>query len=160
MGWYQSAIQILGEDKRSAWLANAYLLNAIASRALGDAAGELRSLDAADAILGSLANPGDLARRSRDLRHRASSEIRTKTEFGDALSDREIAVLELAGSGLNQREIADQLFISYNTVKSHLKSTYRKLGATSRSDALTRLADLRAGSDASPRVPAADHEHD
>ena len=160
VGWHQSAIQILGEDKRSAWLANAYLLNAIAYRALGDAADELRSLDAADAILGSLANPGDLARRSRDLRHRASSEIRTKTEFGDALSDREIAVLELAGSGLNQREIADQLFISYNTVKSHMKSTYRKLGATSRSDALTRLADLRAGSDASPRVPAADHEHD
>ncbi|MGB8385734.1 MAG: LuxR C-terminal-related transcriptional regulator, partial [Dermatophilaceae bacterium] len=114
LGWYQSAIQILGEDKRSAWLANAHLLSAIAARALGDAAGELRSLNAADAILGSLANPGDLARRSRDLRHRASSEIRTKTEFGDALSDREIAVLELAGSGLNQREIADQLFISYN----------------------------------------------
>ena len=160
VGWHHSAIHIFGEDKRSAWLANAYLLNATACHALGDAADELGSLDAADAILGSLANPGNLARRSRDLRHRAGSEIRTKTEFGDTLSDREIAVLELAGSGLNQREIADQLFISYNTVKSHMKSTYRKLGATSRSDALSRLADLRAGSDTSPRVPAADHEHD
>ena len=78
VGWYNSAIEILGADRRSAWLANAYLLNAVACRALGDAAGEVHSLDAADAILGSLANPGDLARRSRDLRHRASSEIRSQ----------------------------------------------------------------------------------
>ena len=98
----------------------------------GDAAGEVRCLDAADAILDTLSDPGDLPRRSRDLRQRASSVMRTWTEFGEELSDREIAVLQLAGEGLTQREIADQLFISYNTVKSHLRSTYRKLGATSR----------------------------
>jgi LuxR family maltose regulon positive regulatory protein len=64
------------------------------------------------------------------------------TAFGEELSSREVAVLQLAAEGLTQREIADQLFISYNTVKSHLKATYRKLGATSRDDALTRWADL------------------
>ena len=71
------------------------------------------------------------------------------TEFGEELSSREIVVLQLAADGLTQREIADQLFISYNTVKTHLKATYRKLGATSRDDALSRYA--RPGAARRPR---------
>ena len=143
VGWFESAVQIFGQGKRSAWLANAYLLEAGAMQALGDATGAVRCLDEADAILDTLSNPGDLHGRSMQLRHQAGSGMRTWTEFGQQLSDREIAVLRLAGEGLTQREIADQLFISYNTVKSHLKSTYRKLGATSRDEALTRLAEVR-----------------
>ncbi len=60
VGWFESAIEILGDGKRSAWLANAYLLNACAFHALGDATGETACLDAADAILDTLPNPGDL----------------------------------------------------------------------------------------------------
>ena len=62
------------------------------------------------------------------------------TQFGEQLSARETAVLQLAAAGLTQREIADQLFISYNTVKTHFKTTYRKLGATSRLDALAQFS--------------------
>ena len=87
---------------------------------------EIGCLDAADAILDMLPNPGDLMRRSADLRQRASTDSRTLTAFGEGLSDREIAVLRLASQGLTQREIANQLFISYNTVKSHLRTTYRE----------------------------------
>ena len=86
--------------------------------------------------------PATCRDRSEELRRRASSVTRTWTEFGEQLSDREIAVLRLAGEGLTQREIADQLFISYNTVKSHLKTSYRKLGATSRDEALIRSGEL------------------
>jgi LuxR family maltose regulon positive regulatory protein len=154
VGWFGSAIEILGDGKRSAWLANAYLLNACALQALGDTKSEVRCLDAADAILDTLPDPGDLPLRSKRLRKQASSVIRNWTEFGEELSDREIAVLQLAGEGLTQREVADQLFISYNTVKSHLRSTYRKLGATSRDDALARLADLQA--DGTRSLPGVD----
>lgn len=140
--WFDAALDILGPTTRSVWRANAHLLHARASHTLGDAAAETRSLDLADAILDRLPDPGDLHRRSRQLREGLPTS-RHVTEFGEQLSSREVAVLQLAADGLTQREIADQLFISYNTVKSHLKTTYRKLGATSREDALARWAELR-----------------
>ena len=47
-------------------------------------------------------------------------------------SERELDVLRLLGGQLSQREIGDVLFISFNTVKTHSKSIYRKLGVGSR----------------------------
>ncbi len=139
--WFDEALDILGPTTRSIWRANAHLLHACASHALGDAAAETKSLEMADAILDRLPDPGDLHARSRQLRQGLAT-ARHVTEFGEQLSSREVAVLQLAADGLTQREIADQLFISYNTVKSHLKTTYRKLGATSREDAVARWAEL------------------
>ena len=86
------------------------------------------------------------------LRENLRTVARHQTGFGEELSSREIVVLQLAADGLTQREIADQLFISYNTVKTHLKSTYRKLGATSRHDALERFAELDVSQPVVPPV--------
>ena len=41
-------------------------------------------------------------------------------------------------TGLSRREIGEQLYISLNTVKTHTRELYRKLGASSRSDAVAR----------------------
>ena len=49
-----------------------------------------------------------------------------------ALSPREFTVLRFLASRLTQREIADDLFVSMNTLKSHIRSLYRKLGVQSR----------------------------
>ncbi|MEM9889560.1 MAG: LuxR C-terminal-related transcriptional regulator [Actinomycetota bacterium] len=59
-----------------------------------------------------------------------------------ALSDRELAVALLLRGDLTQREIADELYIAPSTVKTHIKSIYRKLGVSKRSAAVTRAADL------------------
>ena len=141
---FEAAIEILASGVRSGWLANAYLLQAVVCEKLGDAAGEMQNLDAADAILARLPSPGVLPARSERLRRGAAAAGRHVTRFGEQLSAREVAVLQLAAEGLTQREIADQLFISYNTVKSHIKTTYRKLGATSRRDALAQLSNVSA----------------
>jgi DNA-binding NarL/FixJ family response regulator len=57
----------------------------------------------------------------------------------DRLTARELEVLKLVGSGLANREIADQLNRSTRTVDAHLRSIYAKLGIRTRS-AATRYA--------------------
>ncbi len=60
----------------------------------------------------------------------------------EPLTDRELEVLRLFRSDLSLREIADQIYISHNTIKGYTKSIYRKLGVTSRSAALEAAVDL------------------
>ena len=52
------------------------------------------------------------------------------------LTERELTVLRLLPSELSQREIGAALFVSLNTVKSHARSIYRKMGVDTRDDAV------------------------
>jgi LuxR family transcriptional regulator, maltose regulon positive regulatory protein len=60
----------------------------------------------------------------------------------DELTVREQAVLDLLPTGLSAREIADELGISRDTVKTHTKRIYQKLGVSSRRSAVARGRDL------------------
>ena len=57
-------------------------------------------------------------------------------------SPAELAVLRGLATGLSQREIGVRLYISMNTVKTHVRELYRKLGVTSRADAVARAQAL------------------
>jgi LuxR family maltose regulon positive regulatory protein len=57
------------------------------------------------------------------------------------LSEREQTVLALLPSLLNAREIADEFTVSVNTVKSHIRSIYAKLGVSSRREAVRQAHD-------------------
>jgi LuxR family maltose regulon positive regulatory protein len=57
-------------------------------------------------------------------------------------SPAELAVLRYLATGLSRRDIAGRLYISLNTVKSHTRELYRKLGASSRADAVARADAL------------------
>jgi LuxR family maltose regulon positive regulatory protein len=59
-----------------------------------------------------------------------------------ALSDSELAVLRLLPGTLSNREIGEQLFVSINTVKTHLRNIYAKLGISSREQAVSRAREL------------------
>src|SRR5262249_22200278 len=60
----------------------------------------------------------------------------------DPPSSRRLAALRLLPSELSLREIGGALFISHNTVKTHAQRIYRKLGADSRAEAVTRAREL------------------
>lgn len=55
---------------------------------------------------------------------------------GPRLTTREIEIMELISAGLNNRRIADRLFISEKTVKNHVHSIYKRLGAVGRDHAI------------------------
>ena len=60
----------------------------------------------------------------------------------EELSSREMSVLRLLGSELSVAEIGEELYISRNTVKTHVRGIYRKLDAESRADAVARAKEL------------------
>jgi len=60
----------------------------------------------------------------------------------EPLTDREHDVLRLLNSELSLREIANEMYISYNTVKGYTKSIYRKFGVSSRAAALDTAREL------------------
>lgn len=58
----------------------------------------------------------------------------TRTHF--EMTDRELEVLALLADGLNNREIAEQLYVSRSTVKTHVSNILTKLGVSSRTEAV------------------------
>jgi LuxR family maltose regulon positive regulatory protein len=62
--------------------------------------------------------------------------------LSEPLSERELEVLRLIASGLSNREIAQELFITPGTAKRHVHNIYRKLEVRSRTQAIARARDL------------------
>jgi LuxR family maltose regulon positive regulatory protein len=67
----------------------------------------------------------------------------TRAPYEEDLSERELAVLRLLATDLTQREIGEELYVSFNTVKTHVKSIFRKLDVATRPDAVSRARELR-----------------
>jgi DNA-binding NarL/FixJ family response regulator len=71
-------------------------------------------------------------------RHAAVSDDRDEAGYEEALTAREVQVLELLAEGLPNKAIAARLHISDQTVKFHVSSISAKLGAANRTDAVRR----------------------
>jgi len=63
-------------------------------------------------------------------------------DLPDPLTQRELTILRFLGTSMSTAEIADELCLSVNTVKTHLAAIYRKLPATGRRDAVLRAREL------------------
>jgi len=107
-----------------------------ARAARGDRAGGAEALAEAKSILDIYpdagAFPGLLKRQEQRLRSRQSQA----GQLGDELTERELDVVRFLPGELTTRQIAHRLYVAQSTVRTQVKSIYRKLGVSSREDAV------------------------
>jgi LuxR family maltose regulon positive regulatory protein len=120
-------------------LGSALIALAQVRQSRGDRAGAVALIGEARETIARCADAGELGRSlaaaEGALRARSRGAGRATTER-DELTEREIAVLRLLEGELSRREIADSLYVSLDTVKTHIRGIYRKLGAGTREDAV------------------------
>jgi LuxR family maltose regulon positive regulatory protein len=94
--------------------------------------------------LDELGHEGRVATLAAEVEREIEQAI-SRASGGDVLdppTPAELAVLHLLASELSVRQIGERLFLSPNTVRSHTRSIYRKLGVNSRTDAIARADAL------------------
>jgi LuxR family transcriptional regulator, maltose regulon positive regulatory protein len=149
------------------WLAEAFMLEAITRDALGDPAGadgaleralDLAERDGALLVFVLFPAPGLLQRHARhrtahgallaDILNLLVGQTPTPPTAPqpplEALSGSEIRVLRYLPTNLSLSEIADQLYVSRNTVRTHVRHLHTKLGTHGRSDTVARALGLLA----------------
>jgi LuxR family maltose regulon positive regulatory protein len=120
--------------------ADTLLRQAVILRAANDHDAASAALAEAKEVIASCVDPGTLRARLTALED-APRVHRQTSESGD-LSDRELVILRMLSGSLSERDIGRELYLSHNTVHSHTKSIYRKLGVTSRTQALEHAREL------------------
>jgi LuxR family transcriptional regulator, maltose regulon positive regulatory protein len=122
--------------------AHTLVLLAAARQGQDDLAGAGTLRQRACELIGELADPGMLpALLQRTSRTPGPAPLR-QAKVSGSLTERELAVLRLLPTRLSTPEIGRELHVSVNTVRSQVRSVYRKLGATSRAEAVTLAQEL------------------
>lgn len=95
-------------------------------------------------IVDRCADPGIVGRYLArvEARHQLASPPSSNAALVEELTDRELAVLRYLPAPMSQREIATELYVSLNTVKTHCKAIYRKLGVSDRKAAVQAARDF------------------
>ncbi len=109
--------------------------------ALSDPGGAIAVLNQVRDILQQRPDLGSLSRQAAQLR--AEPGRNGAPDVGaSSLTAAELRLLPLLSTHLSYQEIGERLYVSKNTVKSQAYSVFRKLGASSRSEAVSRARDL------------------
>ncbi len=109
---------------------------------LSDVHGAATLLHETDDILHRRPRLGTLVADAEEVRGRLSTASEQSSGWASTLTAAELRLLPLLTTHLSFREIADRLFVSRNTVKTQAISVYRKLDASSRSEAIDRAVEL------------------
>ena len=138
------------------WLSvQAQLELAAAHLDLGDPRGAITLYHEAQEIMRRRPRLGMLVARSEEIASRIPDTADASSGWAATLTAAELRLLPLLTTHLSFREIAERLFVSRNTVKTQAISIYRKLDASSRSEAIERAIALGLV-DAAPASRAAD----
>lgn len=127
-------------------IVKALSVKSVIIRRLGNdqTAGELREEAAAlahDRVRGGIM-PQLFAATHPEQPSAAAFSRQTGGPADEDLTLRELEILRLLATWLSRREIGDQLYVSLNTIKTHQRAIYRKLGVDNREDAVRRAREL------------------
>jgi LuxR family maltose regulon positive regulatory protein len=110
--------------------------------ALADSPGARTLMREIDDLLRRRPDMGNLSGQAETLRAQLSRESGASGPAASALTAAELRLLPMLCTHLSIPEIAEEIFLSRNTVKTQVNSIYRKLGVSSRNEAVTRSRDL------------------
>jgi LuxR family transcriptional regulator, maltose regulon positive regulatory protein len=110
--------------------------------ALADLPGARTLMREIDDLLRRRPEMGTLVGQAGTLRAQLSKESSASGPAASALTAAELRLLPMLSTHMSIPEIAGEMFLSRNTIKSEVNSIYRKLGASSRSQAVTRSREL------------------
>jgi LuxR family maltose regulon positive regulatory protein len=110
--------------------------------ALADSDGSRTLLREAEDVIRRRPDLGTLPQQALELRAELANAVSLDDGWASTLTAAELRLLPLLTTHLSFREIAERLYVSRNTVKSQAISVYRKLGASSRSEAIERAVHL------------------
>jgi LuxR family maltose regulon positive regulatory protein len=110
--------------------------------ALADRAGARTLMQEIDELLNRRPGLGTLVGQADEIRDRLAKVRGPDVPGASALTGAELRLLPMLCTHLSVPEIGAELVLSPHTIKSRMKSIYRKLGATSRSQAVTRAREL------------------
>jgi LuxR family transcriptional regulator, maltose regulon positive regulatory protein len=130
------ALQVLPTDSYRVQYAQAMVELAGVRHARGDADGAHAAVEGARQSIATFADPGMLGSLLDRTERAVGRPVRRRPSAAEALTDRELVVLRLLATTLSQPEIAHELYVSVNTVRTHIQGIYRKLGVASRQEAV------------------------
>jgi LuxR family transcriptional regulator, maltose regulon positive regulatory protein len=126
----------------SLWHVHVLLVLAGIRAARGELSVATEELARAREAIASFTDPGRLPELAADVEHSLKQARIGAAVAVEEPTAAEFAVLRLLATDLTQREIGRALYLSLNTVKTHTRGIYRKLGARSRDEAITRASAL------------------
>jgi LuxR family transcriptional regulator, maltose regulon positive regulatory protein len=136
------ALELFGIDSMGVHRAFALLLLASVRHGRGELPSARALVDQARELVEQSADPGMLPALLEQTETALGARPRRRVQVDAPLTDRELAVLRLLPTRLSNQEIGRELYVSPNTVRSHVQAIYRKLEVSSRAEAVTQARQL------------------
>jgi LuxR family transcriptional regulator, maltose regulon positive regulatory protein len=138
----ERALELFEVDSMSLHRTLALLVRASVRHGRGDLPGARALADQARELVEQSTDPGMLPSLLEQTEEALGSRPHRPVPVAAPLTERELAVLRLLPTRLSTREIGRELYVSPNTVRSHVQAIYRKFGVSSRAEAVTNARQL------------------
>jgi LuxR family transcriptional regulator, maltose regulon positive regulatory protein len=138
----ERALELFEVDSMGLHHALTLLVLASVRHGRGDRPGARALADQARELVEHFTDPGMLASLLEQAEEALGSRPRWPRQMAAPLTERELVVLRLLPTRLSTRDIGRELYVSPNTVRSHVQAIYRKLQVNSRAEAVTQARQL------------------